>query len=130
MIPMQDPVSPAVTSAIQASLADADIEKKSAESRKITEELYNVAADTDLKNSQIDEIGNRINHIVAQTEYTDALKTATDYENVSRQILADFYETNDVMLIAKDFGVNASVITNVLERVLSPASLRRMFGGR
>lgn len=126
VIPMQDVVSPGISSA----LAAADIGKRSAETDKIREELFNVAADTDLKHSQIQELDNRIQQIMANTEYTDALRTATEYDNVSREILAKFYEENDILLIAKDFGVNASVITSVIERLLSPAALQRMFRGR
>lgn len=127
VIPMQDVGTPAVSSALSALMTQSQTANINMETKRVSEEVYRIASQTDLNDAQINEIDARIQNFFAQTEYTDSLREATDYENVSRRILAEFYDNNDMALIAKEFGVNASTVTSIVEQILSPRVLRRIF---
>lgn len=110
----------AVVSAYQASTQR---DQTDANITKITQELSNLEATRELTEAQIgqvaaaiNEIGSRIENFHSQTQVNYANQGRITAENVKRAAIADFFEEYPQAAIAREFGVDASLLNNIVNQ--------------
>jgi hypothetical protein len=115
MAQIQDTITPAVNTGLQAMTTQANVDKIEAEIPKIQQEVKNLEAARDLTEEQTYKASQEIAHLRMQIAKTAAEANNISAQAVQEKILADYYESNEMALIAKDMGVHPAKYVELLE---------------
>jgi len=118
---LNDTITPAINTGLQAmqtrsdiQLKDSQAEKTQSEIEKINQEIKNLSAAEKLTEKQTMRIASEINNLMAQAANAYSSAQSKDYDNISKAILAKFYQSNKFALIAKDLGIDGRMLSNIL----------------
>lgn len=118
MAQMQDIVTPAISSGIEAAKADEGISKTK-------QEVKNLEVANDLSEKQIDHVATTIEHLREQIK-----KTAQDrqlsfqntqsknYQNIADAIITRYFQENPKSLVAKELGIGEGVTNTIIRSVI------------
>lgn len=117
---LQDTMSPAVGAYFQGSTAQSQIglqqaqtESTQAQVDKIRQEIENLEEAEELTMIQKAKVSSEINVIQQQVLKLQAETDAVEFENVQREILADFYDTAEFMRIAQSIGISPQLLKQI-----------------
>jgi hypothetical protein len=133
MAQIQDSVTPAITAYnqirqtqsnvdLQSSSADQldkNVEKIDWEIHKITQEIRMMKLGEKLTMNQTRKVGYEVLLLDEKIKREQAETDATNYENVERRVLSEFYNSAEAAAIARKLGLQPSTFTQILGRWFS-----------
>lgn len=119
---MQDVVTPAVNTGLQSMQANAEVEKKEAETKKVEQEIQNLDAAEGLTQEQIKKVAYEIRHIRAQIRQLNATSLGQDYQNITSAILTKYFQENNSVLIADRIGIGDGVFKTIVRTLVTGAN--------
>jgi transposase-like protein len=125
---LHDTVSPAINSGLSIAQAEADLDIKDEQVRRIQQEVSSMQAAQNLTEHQTNRISHEIAQIEAQIDLVEnqAIQSSTAselqaqqakgqmHDNVQKEILAEFYDSANIARIAKDIGINPSTLKSII----------------
>jgi hypothetical protein len=139
MAQIQDSITPAISAYNQsrqtgsnvdlqsssANQLDKSAEKIEFEMHKITQEIQNMRVAQTLSKQQIRKAGYEVLLLDEKIKREQAETDATNYENVERRVLSEFYNSAEAAAIARKLGIQPSTFTQIIGRWFSSRKGRK-----
>ena len=127
---LHDTITPAVNTGLSFMQAESNVDKQEEEINKIAEEIKNLEVARGLTEEQTKSAAALVHKIKAETDKAYSQGLGVDYDNILKSKLAEFYQSNGAVLIAKDLGVDAKLVTDILGKFFGAKALKGIFGNR
>lgn len=125
---LADTITPAINTALATSQTQADLDIKEEQVFKIQQEVSNMQAAQNLTEWQTKRVSEEIaeiqSRIKLQTDQALQSRTTAElqatqskgvmYDNIQKEILADFYDSAELVRIAKDIGLSPSGLKTII----------------
>lgn len=111
---IHDVVTPAINTGLSMAQTQADVGIKTETKRQINQYVANLQAQLNLTENQANKIKHEIAEIQSRINLNTANTSGVEFDNVQREILADFYDSAELARIAKEIGINAGTFKTII----------------
>lgn len=111
---LHDTITPAISTGMDVYKKEHETSLIQEQAQKIEQEVSNLETAQDLTEEQIKQVSQTIKVLEQDVKLRGSQAYLSSEEGRMKEILADFYESNELALIAKDMNINPTRLIDII----------------